>query len=360
MICASCVAEVPNDDLYCENCGSSLQGGEQTLPAAAKAQVELNLSPCGCGAAADEVDEDGFCLRCGRRVQRPPSDHIEQEIAPDFAGVSDRGCRHDRNEDRFALVEGRGGRALVVCDGVSATRQSEVASAIVTDVICRSLQIYLQDPGEAAPEAVLTEALASAQSELQAQAGHHAGAESPSTTVVTALVIGNRVTLGWAGDSRAYWIGHEGAVLLTRDHSWAQEVVGTGEFTEEQARAAPQAHAITRWLGADVEPEQGPEIKKVDKTTPGTLLLCTDGLWNYAPDAVALCSVLDGCAPEDTMLQRARQLVAFALEQGGEDNITVALMQLREPDETNAEPDPLNQPGDISVQGPEDNYAGAV
>src|ERR1035438_1177616 len=107
MHCPACSTEVP-DNRFCEECGAAL-----AMPTAAAVG-------CVCGASPGDRDEDGFCLRCGRRLRLPQAaDHVEEVLSPDFAAVSDRGLVHERNEDRFGMMAGAGGFALVVCDGVS-------------------------------------------------------------------------------------------------------------------------------------------------------------------------------------------------------------------------------------------------
>ncbi len=105
---------------------------------------------------------------------------------------------------------------------------------------------------------------------------------------------------GWVGDSRAYWLGPPGGAaqssLLTTDHSWAVEIVALGELDEAAAAADPRAHAITRWLGADAS--DAPSVVELRPAEPGLLLLCSDGLWNYLPDADALASAAYAAGPE--------------------------------------------------------------
>ncbi len=89
-----------------------------------------------------------------------------------------------------------------------------------------------------------------------------------------------------------------------------------------EAHAHPRAHTITRWLGAEA-PDITPEVLTRPLTEPGMVLVCSDGLWNYAEDAAALRG-----RPEldlGTPLERAAALTAFANESGGHDNITVVI-----------------------------------
>src|SRR5207248_1912510 len=89
------------------------------------------------------------------------------------------------------------------------------------------------------------------------------------------------------GDSRAYWLARpdaaEPARLVTADHSWAAQMVAAGVLDEAAAMRDPRAHAITRWLGAGGSTEA--EVATLHPAGEGALLLCSDGLWNYLPDA---------------------------------------------------------------------------
>ena len=83
------------------------------------------------------------------------------------------------------------------------------------------------------------------------------GEEEPvppaQATAVGVLVKGRRITIGWLGDSRAYWVGADGARQLTTDHSWFNDVVGSGAMTAEQALKDKRARGIVRSLGAALD-----------------------------------------------------------------------------------------------------------
>lgn len=309
MQCPACTVEAPEEDLFCEGCGA-----------------RLSAAPAAQGCACEELDGDGFCLQCGlkaRRVQE--TDRIEQSLSATFAAVSDRGLRHDRNEDRFGILERAGAYAAVVCDGVSASRQSELASAAVAEGTIASLAKAL-DATESS-EAKVRRAILEGAAQLVSQA---AGSEEnpPSTTVVAALVVGGEVIVGWMGDSRAYWINGVGAQALSRDHSWMNEAMREG-MSAEQAAESAHAHAITRWIGADSSAEIEPEIVRRKISGPGVLLLCTDGLWNYVSTEEDMAKLLqDASAAGEDALSVARRLVEFAIGRGGQDNITAAVLRL--------------------------------
>jgi len=323
MQCPACTAELPEDDVFCEDCGARLSAPPPAHPAAA-------AGGCACGAPAGEVDEDNFCLRCGRRVRVPLEwDHVEQPFSPDFAAVTDRGFRHDRNEDRCAIAHSGDIFAMVVCDGVSSSHLSEFASSAVAQGTLEAL-IHTPTPEAAAdPEAAMRSAIVAGAAALVSQSPHGPDDNPPSTTVVAALVIGAEAIIGWMGDSRAYWIDASGAKPLTRDHSWMNDVAAAAGLTPEQAAGSPNAHAITRWIGADSTGVPDPTIVRHPLAGPGILLLCTDGLWNYAETNDVMTKVVhDASSAGQTAVEIARNLVQFANDQGGTDNITAAVLRV--------------------------------
>ncbi|MFG2225221.1 PP2C family protein-serine/threonine phosphatase [Streptomyces sp. NPDC048644] len=286
-----------------------------------------------CGAAA--VGTDGYCTRCGQAQPRE-RDHLERELAG-AAAVSDRGHRHHRNEDFFALTatalpDGAPAAVAVVCDGVSsATRPdeaSEAASGAASDSLLASLPRGVH-PQQALHEAIVTAAAAVNALADQDEPGRpeHRRQNAPACTLVGAVVGGGLLTVGWVGDSRAYWIPDDRTVppaRLTEDDSWAAQMVANNLMSEAEAMADERAHAITGWLGADAY-EVEPHTQHFQPDGPGVVVVCTDGLWNYAETAEQLAAVL----PTDTRdrpLDSARTLVTHALDGGGHDNVTVAVV----------------------------------
>src|SRR5262249_30991659 len=95
------------------------------------------------------------------------------------------------------------------------------------------------------------------------------------------------------------------------------------------AEADPRAHSITRWLGVD-SPGGDPSYTTLVATGPGWVLVCSDGLWNYCSDAVDLRDLVatTTAAHSDEPLTTCRALVEWANDQGGHDNVTVALARV--------------------------------
>ena len=147
------------------------------------------------------------------------------------------------------------------------------------------------------------------------------------------------IVAGWIGDSRAYWLPDAGpAQQLSTDDSWATEQIRLG-VPREQAEASPQAHAITRWRGQD-SPSFEPRCSTAIPDGPGWLLVCSDGLWNYCSGASDMSELVRATAAraDGDIVATASELVGWANQQGGHDNITVALARLATAAETAEDP----------------------
>ncbi|WP_431989332.1 PP2C family protein-serine/threonine phosphatase [Streptomyces albogriseolus] len=284
---------------------------------------------------AGRVDDDGYCENCGHAQPRE-RDHMEQECGP-VAAVSDRGLRHHRNEDAFAvgttaLPDGSPVSVAVVCDGVSSATRPDEASLAASRAANTSLLDALPrgtHPQQAMHEAILaaSEAVNALAGEQPAEAGEHAPQQNaPACTIVGAVVTAGLLVVGWVGDSRAYWIpvDRSPAVRLTEDDSWAAQMVAAGLMGEAEAYADHRAHAITGWLGADAY-ELEPHTAAFKPDRPGVVVVCTDGLWNYAESADEMAEAVPADAAARP-LHAARVLVGHALDGGGHDNVTVALV----------------------------------
>jgi serine/threonine protein phosphatase PrpC len=284
---------------------------------------------CGLGG----VDDDGYCEHCGHAQPRQ-RDHQEQELEG-VAAVSDRGLRHHRNEDAFAvatasLPDGTPAVAAVVCDGVSTAYRPDDASAAAATAGRESLLAALErgTPAKDAMRAALMSAFdavtALADEEEPGGVPHH---NAPACTYVSAVVTGPVFTVGWIGDSRAYWIPDDRtlpAARLTEDDSWAARMVAAGLMAEAEAYADARAHAITGWLGADAV-EVDPHVAAFQPEGPGVIVVCTDGLWNYAESAAEMTEAIPADA-RSRPLHSARTLLGVALDGGGHDNVTVAVL----------------------------------
>jgi PPM family protein phosphatase len=313
--CPVCAEPIAGSDRFCESCGADLRVQRAGTAAAVGATA---CAECGQPVAAED---GGYCPSCGL-LASDGTDRVERDLGT-VAGVSDRGLVHSRNEDAMALGRHTSGRiAAVVCDGVSSSPDPQVASRAAAEATLDVLMAG-EDTDAATPHHVREAVAAGARS--VAALGN--GDDGPSCTLVAAVVApgGDRVTVAWVGDSRAYWLADGASRVLTTDHSWAAEVVAAGVMDAATAARNRLAHAITRWLGAGGEPI--PDLMEFVPDGPGVLLLCSDGLWNYLEDAGALAAAALPRATEDP-IGAAAALTAIALEAGGRDNITVVAIPL--------------------------------
>ncbi|WP_179955290.1 PP2C family serine/threonine-protein phosphatase [Streptomyces lunaelactis] len=338
---------------------SSPAGGDFTLPAPEarsaaapdpRAGAPVTPPPAGtklCVACrAGHVDTDGYCENCGHAQPRE-RDHMEQELGS-VAAVSDRGLRHHRNEDSFAvsstaLPDGTPAIVAIVCDGVSsATRPdeaSEAAANAANEMLLESLprgthpQQAMHEAIIAASEAVNSLAIVPDQGQAM-EHDPHRHQNAPACTIVGAVAAAGLLVVGWVGDSRAYWVPDDRSgppARLTEDDSWAAQMVAAGLMNEAEAYADERAHAITGWLGADAY-ELEPHTASFKPDRPGVVVVCTDGLWNYAEGAEEMARAVPADAA-GRPLHSAQVLVGHALDGGGHDNVTVAVLPFAVPEQ---------------------------
>ena len=339
MICQSCGVEQLAEARFCEGCGTPLQSvaASETGSSQPGSRPTGDASTCSfCGYGPDAFGADGFCSSCGQERVDVSRNHVEVCLSPRLAGVSDVGKNHFRNEDALALASASDGEVLVVCDGVSMSQNPDLASAAAASAA-------LGAAGSAAPGQSSNHSHALVAAALQAarEAVHSipvaatSQSDPPETTILIAVRRGRRVSLGWVGDSRAYVIAPEGARQCTVDHSWLNEVVKARLMALDDALRSPMAHALTRSLGGpETSSEKPSQVECALPIGPSYLVLCSDGLWNYLPDPETLAVLIRGQPVEADALAIARSLVKFALQRGGDDNITVAVLMCENPSET--------------------------
>lgn len=320
--CPGCGASVGPDDRFCEECGQSLLvrrtplGGPLSKPAGG-----------ACVSCGDEhISADGFCENCGRE-QPSGRDRMECDLGM-VVGVSDKGKRRARNEDSMAFGTVLGADAppavvAVVCDGVATSDRADSASQRAVDEATTVLLDAMLESAD--PEAATKAAVARAIEVVSELADPDVPGTAPSCTFVSTVVTPTGVTVGSVGDSRVYWLAAPGSQAmpsrqLTMDDTVAAELMAEG-MSAEEANAVYQAHALSKWIGADAG-EIEPRVITVRPDGPGHVLLCSDGLWNYVPEASALAEVM----PAEGGMTAATELTALALKLGGHDNITTVLV----------------------------------
>jgi serine/threonine protein phosphatase PrpC len=214
----------------------------------------------------------------------------------------------------FAVADGMGGHEAG--DAASHTAISALAQQVVADVLrSASADAPLPDPGVWL--AVATEAANQAVYDRRSEAGTDMG-----TTLVAALLIGDTATISNVGDSRAYLLTSHGITQVTTDHSLVARLVATGQITREEAANHPQKNVIYRVIGD--RPRAEGDIYEQQVAPGEALLLCSDGLSGMVPDAQIWHTWRTSTSPQEA----CDRLVEAANEAGGEDNITVVIVQV--------------------------------
>jgi serine/threonine protein phosphatase PrpC len=266
-------------------------------------------------------------------ISTPSSrDHSEVDLGP-AAGVSDRGLRHHRNEDAMAIAAEQSPNGpmvvAVVCDGVSSSARPDEASQAAVQAALPILVAAVQ-AGDDLAEA--SRASVTAAREAIAALAEPVG-DTSATTFVSVVASGYEVTMCWLGDSRAYWLAQPESQSrqLTQDDSVAGGMVAAGLADQAAALASPHAHVLTRWLAGDLDPDRAPHVERYTPPGAGALLVCSDGLWNYLPEAADLAALALPKALDDP-LGAAVDMVKFAVDAGGADNITAVLIPYQAPE----------------------------
>jgi serine/threonine protein phosphatase PrpC len=245
-------------------------------------------------------------------------------MAKNYFGLTDTGKVRDNNEDTFIAEAVSNSLVLVaVIDGVGGYNGGEVAAAIAKDVITQQLNNL---EGEYIP--AMIEALKLASRNIFDKKQLDKDLEGMACVVTTALVDveNNMFYYAHVGDTRLYLLRDESLVKITKDHSFVGFLEDSGRLTETAAMNHPKRNEINKALGfttlidtdeSFIETGQSPFL-------PGDmLLLCSDGLTDMV-DKNGIAAII---TQNISLQEKATQLIATANDNGGKDNVTVALVQ---------------------------------
>ncbi len=227
-----------------------------------------------------------------------------------------------------ALTLGENGCLLVVADGMGGLNAGEVASELAVTSIRKAFEAVgdfskITDTG-AHIENFLKKIIVNADSDIKKRVKDDPSTAGMGTTIVLAWVLENVAHIAWCGDSRAYLFNkNSGLSRLSHDHSYVQELVDAGKLDPELAFDHPNSNIITRSLG-DFPTAARPDYISKGISTGDYILLCTDGLCGLIRDEEILDVML---TERDSLADYQNALIDAALEAGGHDNITIALME---------------------------------
>lgn len=212
----------------------------------------------------------------------------------------------------------------IVADGMGGHQAGDVASQMAVNAFRGALeQIAAKaELTEEEGKMLIRQAISEANEAIYAMASSDERLHNMGTTIVAALLRANNAIIGHVGDSRAYRVTREAILPLTLDHSLVNELVKSGQLTEEEAARHPRRNVLTRAIGTD--PLVEIDVQALVWSPEDVLMLCSDGLTNMVSEQQMHAAVVN----EELELEaKADHLIELALEAGGDDNITVVLLQ---------------------------------
>ncbi|WP_051296343.1 Stp1/IreP family PP2C-type Ser/Thr phosphatase [Eisenibacter elegans] len=236
-----------------------------------------------------------------------------------FGNHTDVGNLRTQNEDYLGYFDTLNGHIFLVCDGMGGHAGGSTASQLAVSSIRNLAQqtLYPDTPG------FIEKAIQYANSQIYKEAQTNPELRGMGTTCVMIVIRGNAVYYGHVGDSRLYYHSMGRLHRLTTDDSFVQELVNRGMITDDEARTHPRRNEILKALGTHPTVEVSVGVQPIIPFKDDIFLLCTDGLNGPLSDN-QIGEVLNQPL---NIQHKALQLVQMANHLGGEDNITVQLVE---------------------------------
>ena len=228
---------------------------------------------------------------------------------------TDVGRVRRRNEDSYLLEA----PVYAVADGMGGHIAGDVASATAVSVISAGI-------GEEQPRdgAALADLVARANEAIWEKARSDPSLRGMGTTCTLVMVDGDVAHIAHVGDSRAYLLRDGSLRQLTEDHTLVERMVREGRLSAEEAANHPQRNIITRTLGVDAHVQV--DVLEERLTDGDRILITSDGLTSMVePDRIEAALV-----EEEDPQSAAERLVEMANDAGGEDNVTVVVLDVDE------------------------------
>lgn len=227
---------------------------------------------------------------------------------------------------------GKYGALLVVADGMGGLNAGEVASQIAVNTMQQLFteenlrKIVLNDSNskDKSISRFLANAVKTANANIIKTSNEDGSAQGMGTTIVIAWLIEDKAHVAWCGDSRCYVFNESSYTRISKDHSYVQELVDSGELNPEYAFDHPYSNIITRCLGDD-SGKASPDYRCYKLKHNDIILLCTDGLSGLCRDD-EIMDIVTGAY--DNLNICKESLINAALAAGGHDNVTVALCHI--------------------------------
>ena len=242
---------------------------------------------------------------------------------------TDRGKVRQHNEDNGGIFTNPEGiRLAIVADGMGGHRAGDVASTMTIEL----LKKYWETSGGIITandaEEWLRKHILAVNQALFDHSETNPECKGMGTTVVAAICTDKFSTIANIGDSRCYLYNETGFKQVTEDHSLVNELVRSGQISKEDAEHHPRKNVLLRALGTEIQVDM--DIKTFMFEENDMLLLCSDGLTNKVSEQELETTVTDGTSLEE----KANSLIEMANHYGGEDNITLVIVQFIEESES--------------------------
>lgn len=240
-----------------------------------------------------------------------------------FEVLTDIGKKRTVNEDSAAVFTLTNGVLLaVIADGMGGHRGGGYASTTAIRVIGES---FMELDGQNFTKEEqwvewLREAVLHVNRLLYNEATVDEELKGMGTTLEVALIRGDSCLISHTGDSRVYSVSKEEICQITRDHSYVNVLLESGEITEEEAVTHPKRNWIMRAIGSERSIEA--DLYSLKLSVDNYLLLCTDGLSNKVSEE----QLKEIISSTTNLRSKAERLVDLANSLGGEDNISVILI----------------------------------
>lgn len=246
--------------------------------------------------------------------------------------LTDIGKKRTVNEDSAAVYTLPSGVILaVIADGMGGHLGGDYASSTAVRLIGEQFMELDSSTFEAEDSWALwlQEVVIDVNDILYKHANENEAYKGMGTTLEVALILGRSVLISHTGDSRVYAINGQGVRQVTRDHSYVNALLDSGEITEEEAAVHPQRNWIMKAVGS--EKKILPDLYSLELEDDMYMLICTDGLSNKV-NQQSMSEIVQSNA---TLREKTEKLVDLANKMGGEDNISVILIDSTKVEATN-------------------------
>ena len=208
----------------------------------------------------------------------------------------------------------------VVCDGMGGENAGSEASEKAINVIFdRVTKVFRRDYDNNSLKNLLLSAVTTANAVIYDVAWSNEEKQGMGTTCVLALVIDNKLHVVNVGDSRAYLVNDE-IFQITKDHTMVMKMYEKGQISKDEIKNHPHRNYLTKAVG--VSEQVLPDYYEMDFSENSAVILCSDGLSNYCEESDIL-NVVRSFKSEEV----PEQLIKIALNNGGNDNISVAVIR---------------------------------